>query len=261
MFTARESIDQKPAGALPLMKIISGIHAFYAFLVFIVTFVIFYPLLLIPVVFPKQFHLVGVFNRWWARIFLTCIFIPYENEYRVLPDKNKQYIFCPNHFSYLDIPSMGLNRFNSIFVGKSDMEKIPLFGFMYKKLHITVNRESLKSRYSTLVKSCEAIDEGKSLTIFPEGGIITTNPPEMTRFKDGAFRTAIEKQIPVIPVTIPFNWIILPDSGFWPRRHKMKVIYHEPIETKGLTLKDLDWLKKQTFEVINKELKRQLNED
>lgn len=210
---------------------------------------------------PQKFHLVGVFNRWWARILFTLVFIPYENEYRADLNKYGQYIFCPNHFSYLDIPAMGLNRINTIFVGKSDMEKIPLFGFMYKKLHITVNRNSLKSKYGTFVRSCKAIDEGKNLVIYPEGGIITTHPPHMTRFKDGAFRVAIEKQIAIIPVTIPFNWIILPDSSFLPQWHKMKVIYHEPIDTTGLTLADLPALKQRTYEVISSELKRQLNED
>lgn len=259
MFLAKEIIGIQ--NHFSPMKIIRGLHTAYAVIVFALSFAGFFPLLMIPVLFPKQHHLVGVFNRWWARLFLTMIFIPYENEYRTALDKNRQYIFCPNHFSYLDIPAMGLNHVNSIFVGKSDMEQIPLFGFMYKKLHITVNRDSLKSRYSTFVRSCEAIEEGKSLMIFPEGGILTTDPPNMTRFKDGAFRTAIEKQIAIIPVTIPYNWIILPDSSFLPRRHKMKVIYHEPIETHGLTLADVPALKQKTFEVISSELKRQLNED
>lgn len=258
MFLAKRIIEKR--NHFSLMKIIRGFHATYAVIVFAVTFIFFFPLLMIPVLLPRQFHLVGVFNRWWARIFLTFIFIPYENEYRVKLDKNKSYIFCPNHFSYLDIPAMGLNEINSIFVGKSDMEKVPLFGFMYKKLHITVNRDSLKSRYGTFLRSCLAIDEGKNLMIFPEGGILTTNPPEMTRFKDGAFRTAIEKQITIIPVTIPYNWIILPDSSFLPRRHKMKIIYHEPIETQGLTLADMPALKQKTYEVINSELKKHLNE-
>ena len=260
MFLAKEIVKNNTPNWLSLNKLLRALHAMYAVLIFAITFIIFFPLLMLPVAFSRHFHLVGVFNRWWARVFLNAVFIPYENEYRVELDRRKQYIFCPNHFSYLDIPSMGLNEINSIFVGKSDMEKIPLFGFMYKKLHITVNRESLKSRYSTFIKSCEAIDEGKSLMIFPEGGIITANPPNMARLKDGAFRTAIEKQIAVIPVTIPFNWIILPDSSFLPKRRKMKIIYHEPIETEGLTIKDIDYLKKKTFEVIDSELKRQLNE-
>nr|WP_155212445.1 lysophospholipid acyltransferase family protein [Fulvivirga aurantia] len=236
-------------------------HAAYAACVFAILFVFIFLLLLIPIAFPKQHHLVGVFNRLWARIFFPLVFIPTKVEYRLPVDKSKQYIFCPNHFSYLDIPTMGLNRFNSIFVGKSDMEKIPFFGFMYRKLHITVNRESLKSRYNTLLKTMEAIDEGKNLTIFPEGGMITKNPPQMARFKDGAFRAAIEKQIPIIPVTIPHNWIILPDSVWLPNIKTLKIIFHEPIDTQGLTLADINTLKEKTYNVIDTELKNQLNEN
>jgi len=169
-------------------------------------------------------------------------------------NKKAQYIFCPNHFSYLDIPTMGLNAINTVFVGKSEMEKVVLFGWVYKKLHITVNRQSLKSRYSTFVSSLEAIDEGKNLVIYPEGGIITTHPPAMTRFKNGAFRVAIEKQIPIVPVTIANNWIILPENLLLGHR-TVKVIYHEPIPTTGLTINDLQPLKEKVALVITNELK------
>lgn len=242
------------------MKLIRGIHAAYAILAFAILFALFFPLLMIPVLFPSQHQWVGRANRWWAVTFLTLIFIPFKNEVRFKREKGKCYVFCPNHSSYMDIPSMGLNPFNSIFVGKNDMEKIPFFGFMYKKLHITVDRNSLKSRYSTFIKGGEAIDQGKNLVIFPEGGILTKEPPSMTRFKDGAFRIAIDKQIDIIPVTIPFNWIILPEHTLLPRRHLMKIIYHEPISTEGLTIDDLPMLKQKTYDIISAELNKQLHE-
>jgi 1-acyl-sn-glycerol-3-phosphate acyltransferase len=186
----------------------------------------------------------------------NLIFLPYKIETRSKLDKRKQYIFCPNHASYLDIATMGFNPVNAVFVGKNDMERIPLFGFMYSKLHITVDRSKLKSRVNTIIKSMQAIDEGKSLIIFPEGGIYGEHPPRMTPFKDGAFRTAIEKQIPVVPVTIPFNWIILPDEKPLCLQHRlMKVIFHEPIETTGYTLDRLNELKHRVFETITNELK------
>ncbi|MBI3218067.1 MAG: 1-acyl-sn-glycerol-3-phosphate acyltransferase [Bacteroidetes bacterium] len=187
-------------------------------------------------------------------------FLPYRVECRTKLDRTKQYIFCPNHFSYLDIPTMGLNPVNTIFVGKNDMEKIPLFGFMYRKLHITVNRASLKSRFNTILASMKAIDEGKSLVIYPEGGMVTKEPPKMCAYKDGAFRTAIEKQIAVVPVTIPYNWIILPDEEKM-RLHRgtVKVIFHAPIETTNMTLNDIPALKQLVFSIIDEELKKELS--
>jgi 1-acyl-sn-glycerol-3-phosphate acyltransferase len=134
------------------------------------------------------------------------------------------------------------------------MNKIPLFGFMYSRLHITVDRSKLKSKYSTLLRSMQAIDEGKSLIIYPEGGVVTKNPPKMASFKDGPFRLAIEKQIPIVPVTIPYNWIILPDDKLLLHWRKMKLIFHEPVSTEGMTIKELDYLKEKVYRIIQKEL-------
>ena len=241
------------------MKVLRIIHTGYGLVVFTTLFLILLPFLFIPILFPQKFQLIGIINRWWARLMFTFIFIPYHVEYRKRLDPKKQYIFCPNHFSYLDIPTVGLCAHNTIFVGKSEMSRVPLFGYMYRKLHITVDRTKLKSKYASLAKSMQAIDEGKSLIIYPEGGIMTEKEPVLARFKDGPFRVAIEKQIPIVPVTIPFNWIILPPNEFLLRWHPLKVVFHEPLDTSKLTLNDLDALKERVYQVIDGELKKNLN--
>jgi 1-acyl-sn-glycerol-3-phosphate acyltransferase len=243
------------------MKLLRTIHTGYGLIVFTILFLLLLPLLCIPILFPSAFRMTGWINRWWARLLFTFVFLPFKVDYRARLKRGQQYIFCANHFSYMDIPTLGLNHHNTIFVGKSEMENIPLFGYMYRKLHITVNRASLKSRIHTLKRSLEAIDMGKSLVIFPEGGIMTEKDPVMGRFKDGAFRVAIEKQIPIVPVTIPYNWIILPPDQFLLRWHPLKVVFHEPVATTGLTLNDTDRLKKQVFDVIDGELRRHLITD
>lgn len=241
------------------MKFLRGLHTGYGLVIFVILFFIFFPLLAIPILFPSRFKWIGRINRWWARLLFWFVGLPFRLTYRLPLDADKQYIFAPNHFSYLDIPVMGLNHVNTIFVGKSEMEKVPLFGYMYRKLHITVDRASLKSRYNSLKESFDAIDEGKSLVIFPEGGIVTEKDPVMSRFKDGAFRIAIEKQIPIVPVTIPHNWIILPPDEFLLRWHPITVIFHEPIDTTGLTLNDVGSLKEKVFRTIDEELQKHLN--
>jgi 1-acyl-sn-glycerol-3-phosphate acyltransferase len=241
------------------MKLLRRIHTAYGSLVFFVLTIIFFFPLLVPIIFPKQYKWVGILNRAWAKLLFILVVLPYRVECRKPLDRKGQYIFCPNHFSYLDIPTMGLNPINTVFVGKNDMEKVPIFGFMYKKLHITVDRARLKSKYESIVKSRQAIDDGKSLVVYPEGGIFTEHPPEMVRFKRGAFRLAIEKQIPIVPVTIPYNWIILPPNEFLLRQGNIKVIFHEPILTTGLTLEDADTLKQQVFKIIDDELKKYAN--
>lgn len=239
------------------MKFLRSLYTLYGLVLFTLLFLIFFLPLLIPIFFKKQYKLTGVFNRWWAKLHFMLIGLPFTVDYRQKLDPDKQYIFCPNHFSYLDIITMGLNSHNTIFVGKS-MENIPLFGFMYRNLHITVDRTKLKSRYSTMLKTLEALDEGKSLVIFPEGGIVTEKDPVMARFKDGAFRAAIEKQIPIVPVTIPYNWIILPPDQFLLRWRPLKVIFHEPVDPSGYTLAEIDQLKSRVRDIIDSELQQHL---
>lgn len=236
------------------MKLIRGLHTAYGLLIFCILFLLFLPLLTIPIIFPRKFKLVGKFNRWWAKCLLILVGIPFKVEYREKLNPRRQFIFCPNHCSYMDIVTLGLNSHDTVFVGKNDLKNIPLFGFMYSKLHITVDRAKLKSRYITLVKSLKALDQGKSLVIFPEGGIVTRYPPAMGEFKDGAFRAAIEKQIPIVPVTIPYNWIILPPDQFLLHWKRMKVIFHEPIDPSIYTLKDLHILKARVKNTIESEL-------
>jgi 1-acyl-sn-glycerol-3-phosphate acyltransferase len=242
------------------MAFLRTIYTAYAFIAFVIVFLLVFPLFLIPIFFKKQFNLVGIINRVWAYLYFPLIGLPWKVEYHQKLDPKKNYIFCPNHFSYLDIAIMGLNSHNTIFVGKSQMESIPLFGFMYRHLHITVDREKLSSRYSTYTRSLAALDEGKSLVIFPEGGIISHRPPTMSRFKDGAFRCAIEKQVELVPVTIPFNWIILPDAKHL-RLHwrPLKLIFHKPIDPSAYTLTDLEAFKEKVYQTIDSELKKQLH--
>jgi 1-acyl-sn-glycerol-3-phosphate acyltransferase len=240
-------------------KIIRACYTFYGLIVFTVLFALLFPVLLIPIMFPEQFRFTGIINRWWARFLFTFIGLPFSARYEQKLDPRRQYIFCPNHFSYLDIPAVGLNHHNAIFVGKSEMENIPVFGYMYRKLHITVDRSKLKSRYSTMLKTLQAIDEGKSLVIFPEGGIVTEKDPVMGPFKDGAFRASIEKQIPIVPITIPFNWIILPPYEFLLNWKPLKVIFHKPIDPAGYTMQDIEKYKLDVRHIIESELKRQLS--
>ena len=236
------------------MKLIRGLYTLYGLIIFSLLFAFFFFLFLIPIFFPKKFKLVGKFNRWWAKAMLVLIGIPFKVVYREKLNPRRQYIFCPNHCSYMDIATVALNDHDTVFVGKNDLASIPVFGFMYRKLHITVDRAKLKSRYITLVKSLKAIDQGKSLVIFPEGGIVTKYPPVMGEFKDGAFRAAIEKQIPIVPVTIPYNWIILPPDRFLLNWKPMKVVFHEPIDPSIYTLKELHLLKAKVKNTIENEL-------
>jgi len=163
-------------------------------------------------------------------------------------------VYVANHTSYIDISSLFLvlpGYFNII--GKGMLGRVPLFGPMFRNVYITVDRKSKKSRLESYKKSLDTIDKGRSLFIFPEGTIPDKGAPNMIRFKEGAFRIAIEKQVPIVPMVYPYNWRILSDNNFKDIRwHWIEIIFHEPIETKGLTLDDVDALSEKVYKIMDK---------
>ena len=231
------------------------LYSVYSLSIFALIFLLMLPVFALLIYFNKRHSLVYVLHRVWARLFYAFSFIPIKRVYSKKLDFSKQYIYCSNHFSYLDIPAIGINRIRPIFVGKSSLGNIPLFGYMYRNIHITLDRDKLKSRYNALEKCGQELDRGRNLVIFPEGGIMSKNPPKMARFKEGAFRLAIEKKIPIVPITIPYNWILLPEDGkLLLHRHKNMIIFHDPIETKNVEIKDIERLKSKVFDTISNEL-------
>jgi len=192
-------------------------------------------------------------NYVWGRLFFWVAGMPIEVEYQYRPDPRQTYVFCANHFSYLDIAVMGvIIRNYYAFMGKHAVKKIPLFGYMFAKLHIQVNREKANSRAYSLTKAIKTLASGRSVVIYPEGGIRSQNPPQMHYpFMDGAFKMAIQQQVPIVPVTLLTNHLILPDrEPLRMHRHPVRAIVHPPIETKGLTPDDLDRIKEETYRVI-----------
>lgn len=213
-----------------MTNVLPRIYSIYAGMVFVISFLIIFPLLLVAIAFPTWKKYGRKINHYWAKGIFIFTFLPVKVEKRAKLEKGKSYIFLANHFSYLDIAMMGLIPGDVIFVGKASIRKVPLFGFYFKNLHIAVDRERLKSRAETMKRAGMAIDESSSVIIFPEGGIFSKNPPTMIPFKNGAFRLALEKQISIIPVTLSYNHLILPDNGklllHW-RRAKM--VLHQPL--------------------------------
>ena len=237
------------------------LYSTYGLVVFGGVFLLLSPFFALALLNSKWHRQALLLNQFWSRAFLSGMGVPaivYGKEHL---KKNQTYVLAPNHFSLLDIALMGYIPKPFVFVGKVSLAKIPLFGDMFRKLHITVDRNSLKSRYEAMEKSLKAVDEGKSLVMYPEGGIRTDNPPQLATFKNGPFKVAIQKQIPVVPITIPFNYTILPDDGkLLMRPIRPVLVIHPPIDTTGLGVGDVTKLRDKTYSIIERELQRFHNE-
>ena len=237
------------------MIVFRRIYSTYGLLVFALTFILLLPFFAITIHIPGLKKYGRRLNRLWSTIFFTLIFIRVEYKNKWLIKKKQQYIIVSNHFSYLDIPVLGFINKDIVFVGKSALGKIPLFGYMFSNLHIAVDRTSLKSRAGSILRTKQELDRGSSVVMFPEGGITATHPPLMGRFKDSAFKIALEKQIPIIPVTLSYNHLILPDDGKLLLKYKKaRAVVHAPIFTDEIDKKSVSELKSTCFEIIQNQL-------
>jgi 1-acyl-sn-glycerol-3-phosphate acyltransferase len=195
-------------------------------------------------------------NRIWAKSLFVIIGIKLDIRYDFKPEENGTYVFVTNHFSYFDIACLGtfINNYFA-FVGKSSVKNIPLIGYMFRKLHIQVDRSEKESRAISMVRSIKALESGRSMMMFAEGGIITQNPPQMAYpFKDGAFIMAIQMQKPIVPISLLNNHQIIWHDDLLLTRLPVKAVIHQPIETIGLKMEDLENLKEKVWNIIQNEL-------
>jgi 1-acyl-sn-glycerol-3-phosphate acyltransferase len=237
------------------MAVFRRIYSTYGLIVFSLTFVLLLPFFALTIQIPGLKKYGRMLNRLWSTIFFTFIFIRvrFANSHYI--ERNQQYIIVSNHFSYLDIPVLGFINKDIVFVGKSSLGKIPLFGYMFRNLHIAVDRSNLKSRGESIMKTKQALEEGSSVVMFPEGGITATDPPFMVRFKDSAFKIAIEKQIPIIPVTLSYNHLILPDDGKLLLKYgSAKAVIHPPIPVAGKDKNSVAEIRETCFRIIQNQL-------
>ena len=233
--------------------------SFWFYFLFLVVFALIFPLHWFLLLFDKRWthnvsHRLNMFWGWMI-MYPTGVWVKPENRKKL--KRKTVYVFAPNHSSYLDIPICNVSILPSFrFIGKAELNKVPLFGYMFKRLHISVNRGSVTDSYKSFVKAKEKLQGGTSVLIFPEATIPDKTKVNLLRFKDGAFRLAIENKVPIVPMTILGADRALPDNGKYilhPQR--VRVIFHDPIETAGMTVADAPALRDRVFDLIYNTIK------
>ena len=235
-----------------LSSFFKGLYTFWAGLVFVSVFLLLYPVIF---VFLQRRSWKRVAHRLvglWGQLFFLFAGIRIKVTHHFKPDPKQNYVFCANHFSYVDIAVVVvIIRHYFAFVRKNAMKKIPLFGYLSARLNIMVDRSDKNSRASSLNRSIRALQSGRSIVIFPEGGIISKNFPHMANpLKDGAFIMAIQQQVPIVPISFHNNHQVMDDDTLLMRPGTLHVEIHPPFATKGLTMEDLPVLREKVFESI-----------
>ncbi len=220
-----------------------------------VPIIILSPLLILSILSEKTYPQFFILARFWAKIILFGMGFYYKIEREQKMEKGKSYMLVANHTSMTDIMLMLVTSKNPfVFVGKKELVKIPIFGFFYKRTCILVDRNSSKSRFEVFKRAQLRLNQGLSICIFPEGGVPDDETVLLDEFKDGAFRLAIEHEIPIVPMTFPDNKKRFSFKFFSGSPGLMRAKVHRFIPTDGLTLDDKKELKDKTRQIIYRQL-------
>jgi len=241
-----------------MTKILRKAHWFYSILVILIFSFLFYPF----------YYLLSRSDRYyvqlnWSRKLhsLVCSFfigVFYKFHYESPLAKDQTYIFCANHSSNLDIMILcliGRGKFH--FIGKDELLKNPVLKLFFNTIDVPVNRDSKMSSFRAFKKIGENLDKGMSLIIFPEGGIDGAHyPPILQPFKNGPFRLAIERNIPIVPVSLQDVWKKMWDDGsvYGTVPGICHIYVHAPISTAEMNIDDSDMLKDRIFDLINSKM-------
>jgi 1-acyl-sn-glycerol-3-phosphate acyltransferase len=178
----------------------------------------------------------------WSRLnaFLTPLFVKVTGSQNI--DRDRSYVIISNHQSLYDIFVIyGWLGIDIKWVMKKELAKIPGIGFGSKKVgHIFLDRSNSRVALESLNEAKRKLVDGTSVVIFPEGTRSKTG--QLGTFKKGAFKLALDLNLPILPITILGTKDILPTGTIDLMPGKVTMIIHEPIEIHKHTeesLKDL----------------------
>jgi 1-acyl-sn-glycerol-3-phosphate acyltransferase len=214
-----------------------------------------FPFLVVSILSERGYSYFFKMARIWAKFVLFGMGFYYKIERNQPLESDKSYVIVANHSSMADIMLMLVVVKNPfVFVGKQELAKVPLFGFFYKRTCILVDRGSSKSRLDVFNQAQKRINKGLSVCIFPEGQIPDDVSIVLDTFKDGAFRLAIDHQIPIVPITFGDNKRRFSDAFFSGSPGIMRVRVHQQVDTFSKTRLDRRLIKEEVRDIVYAQL-------
>jgi len=241
-----------------LPRLFQYIYCIYAYFLFILIMFLVFPFIAAASAFgTKGGNFIYRMCRIWAGIWYFLIGIKHKEIYEWPHDKSKQFIFVANHISYIDIPSVILSiRQPMRILGKYELVKIPVFGWIYRSAVILVDRRSALKRAKSVQALKSAIKKGISIFIYPEGTFNETKQP-LKDFYDGAFRLALETKTSIKPILcIDTQERMHYKSVFQLTPGKSRVVFLEEIKVDPYKMGDLLLLKQRVYTAMEQGLRQ-----
>ena len=238
---------------------ISKIYTIYALFWFAFFTLLAFPLVLIFSFFGRRRggNLICAMARIWADIWYFVLGIRHENIFESSYDPSRNYIFLFNHISYMDIPCLfkAIRKQPFRVLGKEEIKKIPVFGFIYSRGAVMVDRRDTMRRARSVRALKSLLKHHISIGIFPEGTFNETGKP-LKSFYDGAFRIAIETQTPIKPVLFLDNYNLLNYHELLGLKHgRSRAVFLEEISPEGFNLKQISLFRQKVYTIMENKLK------
>lgn len=245
-----------------IRNIFGRIFATWALIIFVTTLLLVFIPFLISGLWkePARTKIFVSMSRAWMKVFFTLtgvrrIFKGKENFH-----PGETYVVVCNHNTFMDVPltTPGIPGAGNKTIAKAELAKIPLFGLIYQRGSILVNRKSEASRKASFQKMMRVLQMGLHMCIYPEGTRNKTGEP-LAKFHDGAFRLAIESGHSIIPTLIFYSRNVLPPGKpfyFWP--HRIEMHFLPPVSVSGTDVHTLrDRVREQMEQYFVSEMARQ----
>ncbi len=233
------------------------IYSIYAFILFIILMmpVFLWSVISLPFGRIRGGNMIYRACMLWADAWFFLIFIRHRNIYETPQEPDRSYIYVANHISYLDaalMPKIWRQPLRPL--GKVELTRVPVFGFIYKRLIVTVDRSSPENRANSVRLLKSVLQKGISVLVFAEGTFNLTHRP-LKDFYDGAFRIAIETKTPVKPVLILNAYDRMHyHSVFSLNPGKSRAIFLREFSTENYEMNDLALLKQEVFDEMERKL-------
>jgi 1-acyl-sn-glycerol-3-phosphate acyltransferase len=209
-----------------IKEILGRIFALWAALVFIITMLPVLPVtwVLGLVKEPKRIEIFIKVSKVWISVFFFLTGCSLKIKGLQNFKKGQNYIIICNHNSLMDIlVTAPFTPGPSKTIAKIELVKIPLFGLIYKRGSVLVNRKDKNSRINSFKEMKEVLKLGIHMCIYPEGTRNKTTQP-LKEFHNGAFKLAVETGKPILP-TVIFNTKKASPADkiffFWPVKFEM----------------------------------------
>ena len=168
-------------------------------------------------------------------------------------DPRRPYIVVANHESFVDILLISHLPFEMKWLSKIEMFKIPVVGWLMALADdVRLTRGEISSATDAMNQCKDRLAKKVSVLIFAEGTRSTSG--ELGKFKNGAFRLAIETGCPILPVAVSGCHSALRPKDWRLGYSTAEVRVLAPIEVAGLTSKDVYMLRDQTRDAIAAEI-------